>query len=64
MNEKRYMTLYHGSIKIVSNPQFGIGKETNDYGRGFYCTQQIELAKEWSCQTIQDGYVTKLKLRT
>lgn len=61
MNPKK-MILYHGSIKIISQPQFGIGKENNDYGRGFYCARKIELAKEWSCQTIQDGYVCQYEL--
>lgn len=62
MIKKDYLTLYHGSTKIVTNPQFGVGRKTNDYGPGVYCTQEIELAKEWSCQTIQDGYVNQYRL--
>lgn len=62
IKEENMMTLYHGSAKIMSNPQFGLGRERNDYGQGFYCTQQIELAREWSCQTIQDGYVSIYEL--
>ena len=39
--------LYHGSEYLIENPQFGKGSLHNDYGRGFYCTENIELAKEW-----------------
>ena len=39
--------LYHGSREIVKKPDLLKGKPYNDYGRGFYCTENIELAKEW-----------------
>lgn len=48
--------LYHGSEKIISKPEFGKGKAYNDYGLGFYCTQNIELAKEWACPSDNDGF--------
>ena len=35
---------------------FGVGKATNDYGLGFYCTEHIELAKEWACGEPNDGF--------
>ena len=41
--------IYHGSDHIVGLPKFGSGKSYNDYGLGFYCTETIELAKEWAC---------------
>lgn len=47
------MVLYHGSPEIVEKPIFGFGSDKNDYGRGFYCTEKIELAKEWACPTIK-----------
>ena len=37
--------LYHGSPNILEKPLFGHGKTWNDYGPGFYCTEQKELAK-------------------
>jgi hypothetical protein len=40
--------LYHGSDKIVKKPLYGIGKEDNDYGSGFYTTEDIMKAKEWA----------------
>lgn len=50
------MILYHGSSEIVNPPIWGKGKTTNDYGRGFYCTQDMELAKEWACSRVTDGF--------
>ena len=46
---KQDLIIYHGSQQIVEVPKFGIGKTYNDYGLGFYCTESIELAKEWAC---------------
>lgn len=40
------LTLYHGSENQIEVPQYGKGARTNDYGRGFYCTESKELAKE------------------
>lgn len=51
--------IYHGSQQIVATPQFGIGKKYNDYGQGFYCTENVELAKEWACPVKNDGYANK-----
>ena len=56
--------LYHGSEKIISKPEFGKGKVYNDYGLGFYCTQNIELAKEWACPTNNDGFSNCYELET
>lgn len=50
------MILYHGSTYIIDPPVFGAGKSTNDYGRGFYCTESPELAKEWACAKGTDGF--------
>lgn len=40
--------LYHGSPNRIVHPTYGMGKDTHDYGRGFYLTPDIELAKEWA----------------
>ena len=58
------MHIYHGSSVVVEKPVFGQGKDYNDYGRGFYCTENIELAKEWACRTENDGYVNSYVLKT
>lgn len=53
--------LYHGSPNKVVTPQFGGGDEKHDYGKGFYLTENIELAKEWAvCRPDTDcGWVHK-----
>lgn len=58
------LIIYHGSSEIVDKPQFGKGKTYNDYGRGFYCTEHIELAKEWACSEAKDGYANKYIIDT
>ena len=54
--------LYHGSLEIISTPMYGQGKVYNDYGQGFYCTESLELAKEWSCAEREDGYVNQYEM--
>lgn len=56
--------LYHGSENIIQKPLYNCGKTDNDYGRGFYCTKEIELAKEWACQKDKDGFVNSYSLDT
>lgn len=59
---KKTIHIYHGSINIVEKPVFGEGKPYNDYGRGFYCTEHVELAKEWACSSDSDGYANHYQL--
>ena len=40
--------LYHGSPNQQLYPQYGLGDEKHDYGKGFYHTDNLEPAKEWS----------------
>lgn len=54
--------LYHGSEYVVKEPIFGKGKSTNDYGKGFYCTEDMELAKEWACSRNNDGFANAYEL--
>ena len=54
--------LYHGSSKIIEKPIFGYGKTYNDYGLGFYCTDALEMAKEWGVGKDQDGYANCYEL--
>lgn len=56
------MLLFHGSDKIIKKPTYGQGSKFNDYGVGFYCTREIELAKEWACKTNKDGYANMYEL--
>ena len=48
--------IYHGSKDIIEKPKFGKGKPYNDYGLGFYCTENLALAKEWAVDIGRDGY--------
>lgn len=54
--------LFHGSEFVIEKPEFGKGAKHNDYGRGFYCTESIELAKEWACAKDVNGYANKYEL--
>ena len=56
------ITLYHGSPEIVKCPEYGKGKNYNDYGSGFYCTEEVELAREWACTEESGGYVNQYGL--
>ena len=50
------MLVYHGSDHIIEKPVFNGSKRTNDYGYGFYTTENNNLAKEWACSDNQDGF--------
>ena len=44
------MRLYHGSPMVIRRPELNKGRLSNDYGQGFYCTENPEMAKEWACK--------------
>ena len=58
------ITLYHGTPNEFVTPQYGYGEDKHDYGKGFYLTENIELAKEWAvCRpTETNGWVHKYEL--
>lgn len=56
--------IYHGSDHIIPKPKFGYGKTYNDYGMGFYCTESIDMAKEWGVGINRNGYANKYKITT
>lgn len=49
--------LFHGSDHIIDNPWPGGGKINNDYGQGFYCSENLELAREWACTEKPSAFV-------
>ena len=59
---KKIITIYHGSSDIIKKPKLGVGNPKNDYGLGFYCTESIDLAKEWACTSLRSGYANEYKL--
>ena len=57
------MMIYHGSKDIIEKPEFGKGNQKNDYGLGFYCTENVELAKEWACSNNEtNGYANQYEI--
>lgn len=56
------ITVYHGSPKVITKPKYGYGNAKNDYGLGFYLTEDINLAKEWACSESHSGYANKYEL--
>lgn len=60
----RIITLFHGSEQIINTPTYGKGKEHNDFGKGFYCTQDENLAKEWAVSSLKNGYANRYTIDT
>lgn len=60
------ITLYHGTSEKSFKPKYGLGNDMHDYGRGFYLTENLELAKEWAvCRPDEKvGWVHKYELNT
>lgn len=58
------ITLYHGSPNKIIVLTFGYGEEKHDYGKGFYLTEDKNLAKEWAvCRpNEQNGWVHEYQL--
>ena len=51
--------LFYGTDHIIEVPSLALAKNTNDYGKGFYCTLLTEMAKEWACKNNTDGFVNE-----
>ena len=62
MPKQKELLIYHGSVSIITHPEYGKGKPYNDYGLGFYCTEDPALAKEWAVDESQDGYANRYLL--
>lgn len=56
-----YKTIFNGSEVIIEKPIFHYKNSNinNDYGLGFYCTQNLDIAKEWANRLTRNGYVNK-----
>ena len=55
-------TIYHGSVQRVERPFYLGGKVHNDYGRGFYCTENREIAAEWAVNIENDGWINEYEI--
>ena len=60
----KLLTIYHGSKQIVEVPTFGSGRKNNDFGPGFYCTENSDLAKEWAVSSLRNGFSNRYTLDT
>ena len=49
--------IYYGSVQQLPQPTFNGGKAHNDYGKGFYCTEEKEMAAEWAVGKGSDGWI-------
>lgn len=60
------IVLFHGSPDKFIVPTYGKGEEKHDYGRGFYLTESIDLAKEWAvCRPNEaNGFIHQYELDT
>lgn len=58
------LTLYHGSKYVIEKPEPGKGNRYNDYGQGFYCTEHLDLAKEWASSELSGGKANSYLLET
>ncbi len=58
------ITIFHGSNHVIEKPVWGEGNPHNDYGLGFYCTESLELAKEWGVSDEADGFANEYELDT
>lgn len=58
------LLLYHGTPDKVVHPRYGSGDEKHDYGKGFYLTDNSDLAKEWAvCRPNEtNGWLHKYEL--
>lgn len=55
-------TIYHGSSTEIKKPIYGAGNIHNDYGQGFYCTEHLELAKEWAVSEKDNGFANEYQI--
>lgn len=47
-NSMAKMTVYHGGYVPVEHPEIRKGRNTKDFGTGFYCTIIKEQAQRWA----------------
>lgn len=42
------LTVYHGGYQPIPHPEIRVGRNTKDFGPGFYCTVIKEQAQRWA----------------
>lgn len=61
------MTVYHGSLEVVKNPEIRDGENIGDFGKGFYVTSSLEQARRFvhtkgKRENVNKGYVSVYEL--
>ncbi len=56
------MKVFHGSKIIIKKPELKYGKKYNDYGQGFYTSENFNLACEWATSDNNDGIVNEYEI--
>ena len=51
------MRFFYGADSLVIKPEFNKGNPSNDYGLGFYLTENKEMARLWATKFNHDGYL-------
>lgn len=51
------MRFYYGADSLVIKPLFNHGNPSNDYGLGFYLTEDKELARLWASKFEKGGFL-------
>ena len=51
------MKFYYGADRLLFKPEINKGNPSNDYGLGFYLTQNKEIARLWASQYVDGGYL-------
>lgn len=59
-----HMRLYHGSKRIVKEPAPGFGNFRNDFGEGFYCTDDRMFAGGWAAADGTNGIINSYTVDT
>lgn len=60
------MIVYHGSYTTVARPRIIKGRNTKDFGTGFYCTVIREQAERWARRydtSVVNTYAVRLDTR-
>lgn len=56
------MKLYHGSDKIILKPEYNYGNPSNDYGLGFYMSDDKDIARLWASKNPNVGYLMECEV--
>lgn len=60
------MTVFHGNYIPVERPRVIVGRNTKDFGPGFYCTLMREQAERWARRktpSVVNTYTVRLDTR-